>query len=200
MCGRYFIDINEKELRDIISKIEKNSTEIYKTDEIFPTNVVPIVTKYGCILAKWGFPKRNYRGVIINARVESLSERSMFKNLVNTKRCIIPASAYFEWKKNDNNNIKKYKLKNLDSILYIAGLYDTFSESSKQLSLFEDNSKQDFLAFTIITKEANDYVSSIHNRMPLICSKEEMSLWLNGYDIDALVSQNNYALTYSPAD
>lgn len=199
MCGRYYFDINEKELREIGKEIQTSLYEDFKTGEIFPTNRVPIIigdnnniTPY---IAKWGLPKWDNKGVIINARVENLHERKTFKKLINSRRCIIPASSYFEWKKDENHINKKYEFRNTDSILYMAGLYNVFSENNqgKQLSLFENNN-QDFLAFTIITKEANGYVSSIHNRMPLIFTKKEMQMWLNGYDIDTLVSQNNYAL------
>ena len=196
MCGRYYFDIDEKELKEIIEEVEKNLHKEFKTGEIYPTNVALIITKQGATLAKWGFPKWAGKGVVINARAEGISEKRMFKNLSKSNRCIIPASAYFEWKKVDNKN-NKYKFKKDDSMLYMAGLYNNFYEKkNEQLSLFNINSK-DYTAFTIITKEANSYVSSIHDRMPLIFTKKEMEHYLHGENIDFLLAENNCRLSYS---
>ena len=135
--------------------------------------------------------------MVINARVEGLHERKMFRSLVNNKRCIIPANGYFEWKQSENSKVKeKYLIRDERKILYMAGLYDTVHKSSTQLS-FLDHNTQEYLAFAIITKDANSSVSYVHNRMPLIFNKEEMEMWLSGYNLSALVSQNKIALQYA---
>lgn len=193
MCGRYYFDIDEKELQEIIEEVQSNlNKKDYKTGEIYPTNIAPIITKQGIALAKWGFPKWDNKGVVINARAEGISDKRMFKNLVNSNRCIIPASAYYEW-----NNKNKYIFKKDDSILYMGGLYNNFYDKKyEQLSIFDANNK-DYTAFTIITKEANSYVSNIHDRMPLIFTKEEMQAWLHGEDLKYLLNNNDACLEYS---
>lgn len=197
MCGRYYFDINIKELREILANMKKNSDEPYKTDEIFPTNIAPIITCKGTILAKWGFPNLKGKGVIINARMESLHERIMFKNLVNTQRCIIPASGFFEWKRNPSGaRLKdKYFFKNPNSVLYMAGLYNTFQDRDEQLSLFSTNKEQP--SFVIITQNSNEYMGGIHDRMPLIFNKDEMQAWLRGENLNNLLHGNNTILEYS---
>jgi len=196
MCGRYYFDIDEKELKEIVQEIQNNTSRVFNTGEIYPTNVVPIITDESVILAKWGFPKQKGKGYVINARVETLSERYMFKNLVNTRRCIVPASAYFEWKESGNNKQKtKYIIKNPNSVLYMAGLYNSFNNQKKQLSLFDDT--EDTIQFTIITKEANPSVSNIHDRMPLIFNKKEMEDYLKGKDLYELLHSNRIALEYA---
>ncbi len=197
MCGRYYFDIDEEELKQIVQEVQKNVNSEFKTGEIYPTNVVPIVTAQGATLAKWGFPKWNSKGVVINARAEGLSDRRMFKNLVNAKRCIIPASGFFEWQQNDNGAKDKYYFKRHDSALYMAGLFNTFSDKSEQLSLFDTNEEQ--LSYVIITKDANKYMAGIHDRMPLIYNKEEMYAWLNGENFDFLLNANNAILEHSIA-
>lgn len=195
------MDIDEKEFKKTVEEAEKNIYEECKTGEIFPSNIAPIYIKdeenIKPILAKWGFPKSDGKGIVINARIESLSDRQMFKNLVELNRCIVPASFYFEWKENNNNSkIKnKYIFKKPDTVLYMAGLYSVVQKSeNKQLSLFNESPMDIF--YTIITKEANFSVSQIHNRMPLIFDKQEMNDYLMGRSITEL-SENNNAILLS---
>jgi len=202
MCGRYYFDIDDKELKEIADAAEKNLYDAYKTGEIYPTNIAPIYIEddnnIKSILAKWGFPKWDNKGTIINARVETLYTKSMFKNLISSKRCIIPATAFFEWKRdNDSKKTKdKYIFTKSNSLLYMAGLYNeiTINENNKQISLFDNNTIQKHIFFTIITKDANSSVSPIHNRMPLIFDKHEKDYWLNGGNMMELVSKNNVFL------
>lgn len=188
MCGRYYIDINNNEFKRIVEEAQKNIYENYKTGEIFPTNIAPIYieddNKMKPILAKWGFPKWDGKKVIINARAETINEKQIFKKLVSHNRCIVPASYYFEWKQAENSK-DKYKLKSPNSNIYMAGLYNVVTnKENKQLSLFESNKD---IFYTIITRKANDSVSHIHNRMPLIFNNNEINEWLNGQNIDELL-------------
>jgi len=200
MCGRYYIDVDDEELRKIINEIDKDVYPDYKAGEILPSDIAPIYVmgskKIKLILARWGLPKQKRKGIIINARAETLTQKQMFKNLVNTNRCVIPASAFFEWKKDTLNSkaIDKYIFRKNDSLLFMAGLYNKVSiYENKQLSLFSSEHDVD-IYFTIITREANPFVSQIHDRMPLILSKKEANNWLSGIDIDELVKNNNAVL------
>ena len=193
------MDIDEKEFKKAVEEAEKNIYEECKTGEIFPSNIAPIYIKDEAntrtIFAKWGFPKWDKKGIVINARIESLENKQMFKNLVGLNRCIVPASAYFEWKaENLNSKIKnKYILKKRDTLLYMAGLYSVVkNHENKQLSLFNENPID--IYYTIITKEANFSVSQIHNRMPLIFDQREMYDYLEGRSITELAKKNNAVL------
>ena len=192
MCGRYYIDIDNTEFKKIIEEAQKNIYENYKIGEIFPTNIAPIYieddNKMKPILAKWGFPKWDGKGVVINARAESITEKKMFKRLISSNRCIVPASYYFEWKKEEEKK-DKYKIFNPDSNVYMAGLYNVVTnKENKQLSLFESNMD---IFYTIITRNANDSVSHIHSRMPLIFNRDEMHEWMNGQNINELMGTDH---------
>lgn len=194
MCGRYYIDINMMEIKKMIDKAENNIYDFYKTGEIFPSNIAPIYIQNEeaviPILAKWGLPKWNGKGVVINARSESIEEKHMFKKLIK-HRCTIPASAYFEWKEKSpgSKSKDKYIIKNQDSILYFAGLYSIVPKhEAEQLSLFEINEPD--IYYTIITKEADSSVSHIHDRMPVILDKYEMHDWLNRKSLDNIVKSS----------
>lgn len=199
MCGRYYIDI--KEFKKIINEAEKNLYGDSNIGEIFPSNIAPIYiqdeNKMKPILAKWGFPKWDGKGIIINARAETLLSKRNFKNISQNNRCIVPASYFFEWKKaNNSKNKNKYILKSSKSILYMAGLYNEFTPvENKQISLFDVTPTRD-ICYTIITKDANDSMSQIHNRMPLILEKDEIDDWFNGKHIEELIKQNDFKLEY----
>ncbi len=203
MCGRYFLNIGWGEFRRTLSydiPISEDFYECFKMGEVFPTNIVPIITsEQGLTLAKWGFPMGNKKSIVINARLENLRDRMMFRDIVDRQRCIVPASAYFEWKKTSDGGEEegRYIIEKDDSILYMAGLYNSFSDKYTQLSLWDKKVDLDYLAFTIITKEANEYLSNIHHRMPLILNKKEAEGWLKGEDIANVKSDDEKSILYS---
>ena len=189
MCGRYavFTEEENEELREIINNINERykerpvRTNIYqvpsqmKTGEIFPTNVVPVITgvtgsKKTADLFKWGFP--NYRqpsGLIINARCETLHEKPTFRKLLTNGRCLVPASGFYEWKTAANQHKDKYFIHAAcNELMYFAGLYSNFT----------DKSGIPFTSFVIITTDANNQMSQIHTRMPVILSGVEAAAWI----------------------
>lgn len=201
MCGRYYFDIYEEELREIIEGFQEDLSEDFKTGEIFPSEKSLIMVRQGdktsSIIAKWGFARSAHKGLIINARAETLWEKPMFQKLVKYNRCIIPASGFFEWDKSTAGARKKnkYYFKKPSSILYMAGLFNTYHPRAEQLSLFDNNAGQ--ISYVIITKKANEYMEGIHDRMPLIFTKSEMEKWLNGESVNSLLAKNQAVLTHT---
>ena len=100
MCGRYYIDDGDPVIAEIIAKVEAQQPGAkgeMRTGEIFPTNIVPVLTAQEPMLAKWGFTKYNGKGQIINARCETAVEKPTFRKPLLENRCLIPATNYFEW-------------------------------------------------------------------------------------------------------
>lgn len=170
MCGRYYIDPDDDmEIQLIIDKIKDkfiDTPEIgaLRTGEIFPTNIAPVITKDSPEPMKWGFSRFDGKGHVINARFETAHEKSMFKRSMEERRCILPASCYFEWEKRGS---KKQKTQiGADSPLYMAGLYRV---------------EKDFPlpVFVILTMAAWPQISSIHDRMPVLLSAEIREDWLH---------------------
>lgn len=181
MCGRYYIADEEEilEMREIIREVNERYAHTpehaaMKTGEIFPTNIVPILTAQGshhrANLMKWGFPRWDGPGVIINARAETASEKPMFRSGVAARRCLVPSTGFFEWKHEDEKKKKdKYLLRlKEEPMLYFAGLYNTFV----------DNDGQPTTGFVILTTAANESVAPIHNRMPIILTGNKKDMWL----------------------
>lgn len=195
MCGRYYIDIDMNEIKRIVDEAEKNIYRDFKIGEIFPTNIAPIYIQdeeaMRPILAKWGLPKWDGKGTIINARAENIEQKPMFKKLMKSTRCLVPASAYFEWKEVHGSKEKdKYIIKKHDSLLYFAGLYDVVpKKKQEQLSMFDASSNEYDMFYTIITKDADKSVSHIHNRMPVIFDRQEIRDWLEGKSIKEMLNK-----------
>lgn len=178
MCGRFIIfsEAQEKEIMDIVEKVNrKYGDDAVKTNsDIFPTDLSPVITLTNGLkdvnLFKWGF--LNYKGgpVIINARSETLLERPMFREPFKSHRCLIPATAFYEWKKDDGKK-KKYIIHSSESnLFYMAGLYKDFI----------DKNGNSFTGFVIITTAAGSKMSQIHDRMPVMLTRDSaVDLWIN---------------------
>lgn len=168
MCGRYVLysDNEFEELKEIVAETEKEIN--LKVGEVFPTNTVPVVVENRIQLLKWGFYTYDKK-LIINARSETVESKPMFKNAFYGKRCLIPATSYFEWKK-ESSGKTKYEISPANrSLFFMAGLYNTF----------RDNNNNVFDGFVIITTPANKTTSEIHSRMPAILERGEEKLWLD---------------------
>ena len=111
--------------------------------------------------------------LIINARSETAAEKPMFRDGMQQRRCLIPASHYFEWERRQREKVK-YAIKPTGSdMLFMAGLYRIEGNNAK---------------FTILTRMPADSISFIHDRMPVILPKEAMREWLNPkYDADDMI-------------
>ena len=116
-----------------------------------------------CIRAErmaWGFPRFDGKGLIINARAESVRERPAFRDSVEQRRCVIFARGFYEW----NRSREKFIYEREDApVLFMAGCF----------SRWEDGGH-----FVIITTAANSSVALVHDRMPLILEPEEVKQWI----------------------
>lgn len=116
-----------------------------------------------CIRAErmaWGFPRFDGKGLIINARAESVRERPAFRDSVQQRRCVIFARGFYEW----NRSREKFSYEREDApVLFMAGCF----------SRWEDGGH-----FVIITTAANSSVAPVHDRMPLILEPEEVKQWI----------------------
>jgi len=188
MCGRYYIEIDDLELEEIVREAEKRVREYpgqitMKTGgEIFPTEVVPVQTglrQYAPM--KWGF--EGYGGKpVINARSETALEKPMFQQSMLERRCLIPASGYYEWRKAEGAGKKtKYRFSIPGGILYFAGCYRLEKNSALP-------------RFVILTRQAEGGAEAIHDRMPVILAEKHIEAWLHGSP--AVQSEAVTALTF----
>ncbi|MDR1547777.1 MAG: SOS response-associated peptidase [Hungatella sp.] len=175
MCGRYYIEIDDAELRSIVAEVEKKTA--VKTEEVFPTNLAPVLSPNGIMTAmRWGFPKYDGKGEIINARSETAAEKNMFRRPMMEGRCLVPASWYFEWERRGKQKVK-YALKAPEkSHVWMAGLSKTDSQTGDS-------------SFVILTRPAWSGISFIHDRMPVILPQKSHDQWLYGHDPISTMNQ-----------
>ena len=166
MCGRYtlFTEEDNKQIKEILRELEKHPLRHeMKTGEIFPTNLAPVITgdragKYS--IQKWGF---QFKSLIINARAETIHEKRTFMGPIRKGRILVPATGFYEW---DEKKGKHHYTREDSPLLYMAGI----SNGSD---------------YVIITTAANESVSPVHERMPLIIDERLMEDWL--YDDKAYI-------------
>ena len=163
MCGRYYIDDDTaREIEKLVHEVEQ---KIYGDNrDIHPSESAPVLTgKKACLSVermKWGFPQYHGKGLIINARSETVLQSRMFRDSVLHRRCMIPAKHFYEW----NRSKEKVTFSgDSDQFLYMAGFYNCFQEEDR---------------FVILTAPANESVISVHDRMPLILEEQEIQDWI----------------------
>lgn len=187
MCGRYYIEIDEKELREIAHVVEEKMRDYpdqmtFKTSgEIFPTDVVPVQIGAGEYqLMKWGFSGFN-KSVVINAKSETALQKPMFRESMLERRCLIPASGYYEWQKIGSKKIK-YQFYDPNSPLYLAGCW-------------HQEEGNPFHTFVILTRPAIKTFEEIHDRMPVIIPQNHMRAWL--YDSPEAIADAVMELSFA---
>ena len=105
MCGRYYIESEDStlELLAIIDEVNRKSKAgPVKMGEIFPTDVAPVIAnnrsqKQAAFAMRWGYSMGDDRRPIINARSETAASKPMFNDGMVHRRCLVPASYYYEW-------------------------------------------------------------------------------------------------------
>ena len=180
MCGRYYLDeeIQSERLLTQMKQAMRISARIcanMKTQgEIRPTDIAPVIApsslnrRIGAFPMQWGFvhPKRGM--LVFNTRSETAAEKDLFVTSVDDRRCLIPASGYYEWKKTDNGKKDKYAFfSESGEPLYLAGLYIRTSDANR------------LPCFSILTRDAEKDLKAIHPRMPVIVPYEKAEEWLS---------------------
>ena len=106
---------------------------------------------------------------MINARVETLTQRTAFRGLLSRNRALVPACGYYEWQGEGRDKMPYYIHPQDDQYLAFAGLYD----------LWQRPDGENLDAFTIITTDADESMAKLHNRMPVILAKELEDAWMD---------------------
>ena len=180
MCGRYKLEDKidderlEEQVRQAIRVAVKLDARMVTAGDVRPTDVAPVIAPsarnraLGAFPMQWGFrhPKRGM--LVFNTRMETALARDMFVGSVNDRRCLIPASCYYEWKKIDPKRKDRYAFHAQDgSPLYMAGLYIRTSDAHR------------LPCFTILTQDADRAIRDLHPRMPVLVPYARAEEWLS---------------------
>ena len=169
MCSRY--ELNTTNLEHVSSRFSaKAQSGVPALPEIRPTNRVPVIKPGGHVeMLHWGLEHPWNSKTLINARSETLAQKKTFIPLLEN-RCLVPASAYFEWRKNVRPKIKTRIAPVDQDLMAFAGLFD------------DDR-------FTIITCVPSPAIAHIHGRMPVILERHYEQDWLTEVKPFAQVSK-----------
>lgn len=169
MCGRYFVDRAEspEDLDRIIDALNRKG-QIVKTGEVFPSDQVAVIANTKALTPapfamSWGYKMPDGK-LIINARSETAAEKPLFRDGMMQRRCLLPATHYFEWEQRGSGKIK-YAIRPSDQeMFYLAGLYRIEGSQAR---------------CTVLTRSPADSIAFLHDRMPVLLHKDALQDWLN---------------------
>ena len=175
----YIEAANRSSLKDrLVSKLAR---PLVTEGEVRPTDLVPVIAPSSksqeptVFPMVWGFTIPRRQTSLFNARVESATEKPTFKESWEKRRCIVPASWYYEWEHLINASTGKSKTGDKymiqakgSNVIYLAGLYRLEEIAGIQVPVF-----------TILTREPSDEIRFIHDRMPVMLPKEYIREWVN---------------------
>jgi len=180
MCGRFTIV-------PTVSFYERfglpPGPELTPRYNVAPGQEVPVIVRGDrnrVVPMTWGLVPVSGRGPgarkpVINARAETLLERPVFRDAVRKNRCLVPASGFYEWKREGTRKIPLYIRLTGVPLFAFAGLY----------SAPEDASGREHGTFTIVTTEPNRLVAGLHDRMPAILPRGKEETWIGAGEIGA---------------
>lgn len=130
--------------------------------------------------ARWGLVPRWAKAIdgapLINGRIETILEKPSFKDSVVRRRCVIPASGYYEWQVlADGSKQPFYIHAGDDGVFALAGLYEWWLDPSKAAN----DPTRWLLSATTLTKDSAPELSHIHDRNPLLLTPETFEAWID---------------------
>lgn len=144
---------------------------------VCPTNSVHVVRASGegraLVSMRWGFLPHWYKSLndgplLINARAETIADKPAFGTAVRERRCILPASGYYEWAKDaEGNRLPWYFTRTDGAPLALAGIWQSWEGGSGALN-----------SCAIVTTGANARAGAVHHRMPVILEEQSWAKWL----------------------
>ncbi|KKN96249.1 hypothetical protein LCGC14_0168420 [marine sediment metagenome] len=200
MCGRFTLTATPETIAEMLALAEIEPFP--PRYNIAPTQ--PILIAIGgqeerpganflhrtALLARWGFIPawvKDWQSfpLLFNARAETAAEKNSFRAAMRYRRCLIPASGFYEWRRRGKAKSEPYFLRPGDGMPFcFAGLMETW--------LGADGSEVDTAA--ILTTAANRRIAPIHERMPVVVAPADHTRWLNCRDNDpAAVADILYA-------
>ena len=182
MCGRYTLTSQEGLVEDFEAALDGNAPAnpwFKPRFNVAPTQDAPIVRlrdgvrviemmRWG-LVPFWGAKQGAKPPLMINARVEGLTGKAVFRDALERRRCLVPADGFFEWQKLGGKAKQPMWIHPAARGRFaFAGLWAKAKTDAGELQ-----------SYTIITGPPNDLVRPIHDRMPVILDRSAWSAWLD---------------------
>ena len=176
MCGRFAITLPKDAMVQLFDAVPANDLPEGPNYTVCPTNRIAAVTGGEARRLqpmRWGFiphwyKKPNDGPLLINARAETVAEKPAFRSACRDRRCLIPASGFYEWTKDAQDNRLPWYITRADGEpMVFAGIWQEWEREGEA-----------FRTCAIVTCAANDAMAQIHNRMPVVLAPADWPLWL----------------------
>jgi putative SOS response-associated peptidase YedK len=183
MCGRFTRMYTWRELWELYNLHSDGTTPNFQPRfNICPTTtidtVVPALDRRGLVPMRWGLipnwwskPLKEMKLATFNARAETVAEKPMFRSAFPRRRCLIPASGYYEWLDTPEGKQPYYFTRRDGAVMTIAGLWDDWTDRA---------TGENLKSCAMVITEPNDFVREVQDRMPVILEASEFESWLTG--------------------
>jgi putative SOS response-associated peptidase YedK len=173
MCGRFTITHPNEALAALFDAVPGNDLPMTPNFNVCPTNAVVVVTSDGGVrrmrAMRWGFLPSWYKApndgpLIINARSDTVATKPAFKSAIRERRCIVPASGFYEWSEGENKARLPWYFTRADGLpMALAGVWQHWGDMD---------------TVAIVSTEAGPGMGAIHHREPVILERQDWPLWL----------------------
>lgn len=177
MCGRFVVTLPNDAMAQLFAAAPANDLPDTPNYNVCPTNLVHVVSASNAqrrlSAMRWGFIPHWYKSptdgpLLINARAESIARKPAFAAACRERRCLIPASGFYEWTKDDSGNRLPWFIRHADETpLAFAGIWQDWGQGADRVT-----------TCAIVTCAANLAMARIHHRMPVIVAQQDWPLWL----------------------
>lgn len=180
MCGRFTQHYSWTDIQAFLDVVglPRNLRPRYN---IAPTTTIDVVRyvsagrelapmRWGLVPSWWKKPLGELPSTF-NARAESIAEKPMFRAAFRSRRCIVPASGFYEWTGKAGAKTPHYFTSSSGEPLAFAGLWESWRDPK---------GNETILSATIIVGAANRWMSRFHERMPVLLEQRDFEEWLTG--------------------
>lgn len=177
MCGRLSVTLLTDAMAQLFEAAPSNDLPDVPNFNVCPTTQIHVVqsTETGrrLVSMRWGFLPQWYKGMndgplLINARGETIADKPAFRDACRERRCIIVATGFYEWTKDTEGKRHPWYIQRRDgNPIALAGVWQEW-----------DNGDDRVTSCAIVTTAANQPMSTIHHRMPVILEPGDWALWL----------------------
>ena len=177
MCGRFAITLPDDAMAALFEAAPANDLPHVPNYNVCPTTQIHTVTSDGGSRRlrpmRWGFLPHWYKSptdgpLLINARSETIAEKPAVRAACRERRCLVPATGFYEWTKGpDGKRLPWYIHHAGGETLAFAGVWQVWEKGDEPLT-----------TCAVVTTSANQAMSRIHHRMPVVLDRNDWALWL----------------------
>ena len=177
MCGRFALTLPSDAMAQLFNAAPANDLPHVPNFNICPTNSVHAVVAGDdgrrLVAMRWGFLPHWYKTpgdgpLLINARGETVAEKPAFRSAARERRCLIPATGFYEWTKDETGNRLPWYIYHSDETpIAFAGVWQVWEKGDTPLT-----------TCAIVTTKAAGPIQKVHHRMPVSIAAADWPLWL----------------------